>query len=413
MNIAELTKVDRITGENILLDDTLRPVWKFVFYNGILADSFPQKTQKWPFYVTRFTVTVLIVLLLLVYTIFLLIQLLFSFSLELIVLDKVMITYSFTLLSSGVFCQYYYLRRQKELFQFLNDWKEIETQYLTNCNDTKKKIVIIAYGVYLILLISIAIVTFYWNLTDPHFQIFYSSYLSISESCNIHFIGLTAASSLYYAQLYNLLGEIVPALFFYHVGCVIEGLQIEFQDIAFNSGVSDRALVSNLHIQFRNERPFRRIWTKYETIFHFVKRGNQLFQSVILCHDFTGFMFICLGIYSGFKVSDWSLSVSFFAIVCLIMLRAIGVNWLTSYPYLSREQFETAIANFLNLKWDSLLDEDRQFLVSFQERLNNENLAAQPFNLYTINPSNLLSMLSIIATYVIVLLQINVSTTNL
>ena len=169
--------------------------------------------------------------------------------------------------------------------------------------------------------------------------------------------------------------------------------------------------MSNVYVQFRNERPYHRIWTRYEKVLKCVKRGNTIFQSSVLCLHFSYFTFTCLGIFyllKLYKDSGLFLLFSFVAITSLMILRTIMTNSLMSHPYLCREQLKVTVADVMSYKWDSLSDEDRQYLAAFHERLGNENLAAMPFHLYTVCPSNLLSILSLIVTYVVVLLQVDV-----
>ena len=52
-----------------------------------------------------------------------------------------------------------------------------------------------------------------------------------------------------------------------------------------------------------------------------------------------------------------------------------------------------------------LCEDDRSVLAAFQTRLDSLKLAASPFNLYNVKPSNILSMVSLVVTYVIVLIQ--------
>lgn len=403
-----MTKVYHVVEEHRLLDDSLRPVWMLLFYNGFHTKMYRSTKEELVLYITGFIFTIFVILMLLVYMAHLIIQLLF-FGNGIIVLHKVMILYRIVSSSSAAFFLCYHFIYQQEIFQFLKHWEEIEARYLTHFDGTKKKLKIIMYGVYLPMLVFAPITTFNWNLKDPRHVVFFSIY-PIFDSWNIYLFPSISAFIAYFTQLHYFVGEIVPALFFYHVGCVIVDLKRELQDNDFNSRLPDRILISSLYLQFRNEKPFRQIWEKYETILQCVGQGNKLFQSVILCHQFSGFAFLSIGVYAITVVPDRSLSFSFMATTIMVMLRFIGVNWLMSHPYLSCGELETAVTDLLSKKWDSLAEEDRQFFTAFQERLSNANMAAIPFNLYTITPYNLLSVLSLIITYAIVLFQSHVPT---
>ena len=67
------------------------------------------------------------------------------------------------------------------------------------------------------------------------------------------------------------------------------------------------------------------------------------------------------------------------------------INRLLSHLYLSSGKLQKVIAGLLSDEWYLLSDEDRQLLVSFQFRLDKYGLAACPFNLFTVKPTNLLT----------------------
>ena len=89
-------------------------------------------------------------------------------------------------------------------------------------------------------------------------------------------------------------------------------------------------------------------------------------------------------------------------------LRTAWVNRLVSHLHLCRNQLQTSVAALLSQKWYELSEDERHLVAAFQVRLANGDLAASPFGFYNVKPSNLLSMLSLILTYVIVLLQFDV-----
>ena len=411
MKITQVVHPEMAADGGFLLNDVLRPVWIFLFYNGVFPKFYHQTTENRTIYAARCAVTAIVVLYFSLYTLFLCIQFIVWFQSGTRLMDIVMIMYVLVTFSSALFFQCHHLIYHKELIQFFKDWKKIEIDSLTKSSRIKKRVAKIMFAVNGTFVFANAAVGFIFNRTDPNEVIFLTYYSYISESLNINFVSFIMGLGWYFSQLYASLGEIVPTAFFYHAGCIIEDLQQQLLDTSITgSDLYHNAMVSNLYVQFKNDQPYRHIWEKYETVLGCVKQGNKLFQSSILCLHSSLFMIICLGVYFisnlyHLKV-DKLLASSFYFITSLTTLRTIAVFRLMSHPYSSREKLRRTIAEILSSKWDSLPEEDRQLLVAFQERLGSENMAAMPYDLYTVSPSNLLSMFSLIVTYVVVLFQI-------
>ena len=87
------------------------------------------------------------------------------------------------------------------------------------------------------------------------------------------------------------------------------------------------------------------------------------------------------------------------------VMQYVLMNRLMSHPSLAQEELKTSLATLLSQKWALLCEDDRSLLVAFHTRLDSVKLAASPFNLYNVKPSNILSMVSLVVTYVIVLIQ--------
>ena len=87
------------------------------------------------------------------------------------------------------------------------------------------------------------------------------------------------------------------------------------------------------------------------------------------------------------------------------VMQYVLMNRLMSHLTLAQEDLKTSLAALLSQNWQLLCEDDRKLLVAFHTRFDNGKLAASPFNLYNVKPSNILSMLSLIVTYVIVIIQ--------
>ena len=126
MKADRVTEVKSVADERFLLENTLRPVWKFLFYNGVLRDFSRGEDESRAFYIARFTLTTIIAMLFLIYSVFLVFQLIVSFQIDSTIFDKVDIIYLFVLTLLALFFQCYYLIYQNELRLILKEWDEIE-----------------------------------------------------------------------------------------------------------------------------------------------------------------------------------------------------------------------------------------------------------------------------------------------
>ena len=84
---------------------------------------------------------------------------------------------------------------------------------------------------------------------------------------------------------------------------------------------------------------------------------------------------------------------------------AICLNESFNVTSSAKIELKTSLATLPSQKWQLLCEDNRSVLVAFQARLDSLKLAASPLNLYNVKPSNILSMVSLVITYVIVFIQ--------
>ena len=324
--------------------------------------------------------------------------------------------------SLAVLTAYTFFVHGKQFQQFFEGWKQVEIQssHCWNSNNQNKKTkgLNIFKGFHFLVLIMLPGQLTYYYLNSPNVPYFLSYHPFFRERLNTYFICFFHASSVYYCYLLGLLVDVLSTCFFYHAGCVIEDLVSEVQhttELYFSKNVTftesgnsiDSASNCDGIDQYREGRPFRRLWQRYETVLDWVNRGNQLFGLLILGSQLISFVTAIVSIFFAFKMLTLSPLFGLMAAVFSILtgFRIVLINQLVSHLYLSRGNLQSAIASLMSDEWYLLSEEDRQLLVSFQARLDKEDLAACPMHLFTINPTNLLTMLSLTVTYMVVIFQ--------
>ena len=417
-------KLFLMTDGRGLLEDSLRPASMFLRCNGLVFDFFSATTENRPLFIARCLFTGLTMSLLLMMNAFESFQFVIAIVNDHDILEVVITCTLSSFISVALLAQYQYVIRRKEFQEFFNVWKKVEMQnskYRKRIKPKRKRQVlqVLYFSNLLLTLVMVPILAVNHNFQQPNSLFFPSFYAVFRDTLGMHSIYVIMMMFSYFTLLYCFLGETVSSLFFYHAGCVIEDLAREVQhtsDFFFSRKIAvrrsdgvliDTAFHSIINTQFRQAKPFRWIWQRYETVIRSVNRGNQLFGVFILCSQFINFLHIIMLIFTCFKLMKTSTDVAASTIsACMVVtLRAILTNRLMSHLYLSRGKLQSAIGGLLSDKWYFLPNEDRELLVSFHVRLAREDLAACPMNLFKINPTNLLTMLSLIVAYMVMIFQ--------
>jgi len=197
--------------------------------------------------------------------------------------------------------------------------------------------------------------------------------------------------------------DIVPTFVYYHAAKIIEAITYEIREMANEaSSVSKSEIVHSLR-------------SRLETLIAMVDRANRLFGStVILCHGIL-FFIICCGVYAFlFAVKDSSsdstaddvLSI-FLTTLALYPPRLLFIISFMSKLNSSSDQLLSAVSCFSHQREFCADKEERRVVRSFIGRLNQAKLAAYPSGYYKIKPSVFLTLLSLIVTYTVILMQIN------
>ena len=386
----------------VLLDENLDPMWKWLHCSGFVSVYCFE--QRLPIRIGRYICNILITLLCVIFALFELRH----FVNQVLLSHEKNFGLFFSLLWFSPFPVYYvtqhqFLSHQNQIAEFLLDWKKVENRSLSVRNAVKTTTL---YPIYALQILMVMITTFCWSYLMPIEPYLLTSIGFLRETMGIFSLSLITAVVYYFLILIHISSQLVPSLFFYHAGRVIESLERELQH-RYSLHLIPHFILEGSTAQMYISRPASRVWEEYEVVFDMVSRANRLFGIVIILSDFTLFVYICLLLYGIIKFSQTALFMS--GILTLTVFpytfQLVFSNWLTSHLYLSSSQLQSTVSRLLSKKWKFLAEDDRNVLNSFQNRLGRFDMAAQPLNLYTVTPANLLSMLTLGVSYVIILLQ--------
>ena len=395
----QLTAVTSISHRPVLLDDILRPLWKCLRFSGLHHGFLPLSEEHRLVHILRRSLTVLIQALVSGLGVFQLVQLVITItnrkSIADISFNVVISTYC---LMAIVFMHQLYARHD-QLVQFFRDWRQMETSFF-NCRNRGRvtKVARVLNGIFFGLLVVFIPQTTWFNLFVPLQSFWFSSIENLREKLGLHFLVSLFTVSIYFTMLFLLLSQIVPTIFYYQAGCMIENLELELQSCS--------TPVLNGHDSTpRNGNCYQLMWDRYESIQRLVCRANHLFGLIMATNQFSLICMNCLQIYVIITVKNVISFIALLTAILVFVAITVATNCLVSHLNLSCGELKNSVAILLNTKWSFLDQEERELLGFFFHRLDKDDLAACPLNLYTIDRTNLLGLLTLHISYIIVLLQ--------
>jgi hypothetical protein len=158
--------------------------------------------------------------------------------------------------------------------------------------------------------------------------------------------------------------------------------------------------------------PIRRVWTRYENVGKMVSRADYLFGSFLVYGQVGNVFCMTILVYSvlynlgdALKMRTVGPILSYILILTAVVFRFSSSVIISSQLHRSVSQFRTALNDLMSKHWNRITKGDRDLLRSFMWRIQSDPLVASPLGVYKVTPSVLLSVLSVVVSYVIVLLQ--------
>ena len=391
------SRVTPISNTPFLLDDFLRPFWKCLRYIGFQHGFLGPVEERRVFYILRCVSTTLIILSVCNLEIFQLVGLLRNIPSK--QTKDAVVQYgilSSLMMMSLVFSLHLYWRHDN-LVEFLKEWKRVETSFDLCSNRRRKEYLVVFIRFLCMSNLVIFPILYFCILTQPNLPIFYTSIEVLREIFGLHFLSFYDAICHYFSAMMMIFSDFIPGLIFYHAGCMIEDLKLELDE------TSPYYINSAIPV---NEKPCRFLWKKYESIQKLVDSANQLFGLIMIVNQFCFICSTCLSIYRLTEEPIDSIDVSIFAAnVISAIAKTLLLNWLYSHLPLSCGELKKSVSALLSEKWHLMPQDHQNYLNCFYNRLNGGELAACPLNLFTIDRSNLLSLLTLHISYTIVLIQ--------
>ena len=149
------------------------------------------------------------------------------------------------------------------------------------------------------------------------------------------------------------------------------------------------------------------MYCHYEILSNLVKRANRLFGILMLVNHGANIFIICAMVYSmlyNFKSSGTDATIYFVVFLSFTYLLLVGY-FLAAQLNSASFKLRFTLSSLMARHSVHLTEKNLRVASSFLAHLQEDPLAACPLNLYSATTSKLLTLLSLIISYVIVLLQ--------
>jgi len=421
--------IEVLNNNDISLKETLRPLWILTCKSGILLDWIRIDDNKAKIIADKKTNRILFplrcVTIFLVFITFLMIgyfelyQLLTGINKMIHISSIIPNLLWFVPIPIGIVTMTSFIFNRGKYLKFFDDWEHVETElsstFRTKAKCNKKVHYRVMYAVYMILGITSLVTIGIDMIKEPDSSYLLSSLPFMTRLIPMPFLVGIQLLVIYCFWIQQTTVDLVPAFVYYHISLALGRLESDLHTL-FDLQSSGGKFISTGLFKIEREdfnASVLHLWSRYENIAVMVGRANRLFGVPVLiaAHGLTLFM-ICTLTYSTFhSLKDFieNLDVVFVShamtlLVCIF--RLISCTLFSAKLNDRSVQLRNTLAWSLSQHWNRIPTiQDREMLVVINGRLHQDPLTASPLGLYDIKYSTLLTILGLVASYVIILLQ--------
>ncbi len=394
------------------LESSLAPIWKLTYYSGLMFDwcrEFPKQSclSKTLHYIVIFVSLGIELYLMTSYAYQLGVAFIRPQRQTNDLVFKVIVFFDKPI---TLFTWIYFLLNRYRLLTFFKDWSDLERKQVK--------------GVDLagIRRTSFSLYAYYFSLAAVGISIYFFNSKSMTNSVGIFPDDLIAsyhpflADSIAYSTWLRLQTGVgvlllyvfftvtgtVPVLVYYHASKMVEAIKLEIREFGDCSHKIDNECQKN-HL-------IRNIWLRFESLRLMINRANDFFGCLILLTHCYLFLALCGLLYAlsyamrNQAIKGILLPPVVYYLVLYSSRLVIGILIMSKVDG-NAEDLTAAVSHLAAERSGSEEKEERSLIKAFLNSLQHSDIAASTCGFYRITPSFLLTLIGLIVSYAIVLLQ--------
>lgn len=281
--------------------------------------------------------------------------------------------------------------KRKELLSIFEKWKQLEAQLVpvkvsrSSYNTYYRSF----FSIYVVAGLALPFVSLVVAFTDTEASFLLSHYPVFRDTLTIPGIMFYHTVTACAAWVFVGLSDFVPSWTFYHAGLALEYLAAELE-------IESKGL--NIRMA--------RIQLCYGNLYRLVRKANELFGIIVAFNHAFFVVVICVLFYtvaSTIREFDWDTLIYFCSLI-LFVWRMIMSDLMASHVYSSSVKLRATLSKAICTE-ELMEREERKKAQRLLIWMSHASLSARPLNLFSITPSSILTVSSLIISYVIVLLQ--------
>ena len=217
--------------------------------------------------------------------------------------------------------------------------------------------------------------------------------------------------SLFYVFIINAASEIVPSLVFFQAALVVQTIEtkaIEKITAVAQSRRSDSQLEKE---EFFLEEYFVKLWEQFDDIRRLVDQANQTFGFLMAFNHGLIFLVVCCATYVSLNIlrsADASRSIPYLiGLFLLIAFSIVLTSFMTGQMERASHSFASSLSSFSSHNWCRLTKPEQKIVLIITKKFRSFSMRARPLDLYSVNRAFILTQLSFIVTYTVILFQSN------
>lgn len=301
---------------------------------------------------------------------------------------------------AGLIVAILFLVHHKKFVSFFNEWAVMEVNLIPTVRSRRNydRLYRFVYAFYLVtgIVLPFGISIVVLSRTEASFLL--SHYAILRDTLTIPVILSYHVITGFLVGVFICLSDLVPSWTFYHAGLVLQHLAAEVKQSCERG---KRECGSNRELLGTN-----RIILRYGKLSRLTDKANQFFGVMMVVDQTAILVMVCALLYtvtSTIKVIDLNMLLYLSGLI-LFIARMMICNLMASHLSSSYVKLKVVLAKAVctNERMDPAERKRVQHLLSW---MSQTPLCARPLNIYCITPSNLMTVSSLVISYVIVLLQ--------